>query len=175
MQKLEVGKQYPGNYHQEGNYLDYDKNGFTLYYFLPNITKTEEEGFKTGKYKFALTVMSDILFLLSEFKPGLALSDTPFHFGLYQDNRIEYLPKDIPEGEGLALQIIAVDSATGIIKALRLIGLSTKFSRKLIEICVEQSKEKVDETMYGANLFRIQHSYQAKDLYKYKIVECKGV
>jgi|SRR5579875_3419530 len=175
MQLLEVGKQYPGNYRQEGNYLDYNENGFTLYYFMSNITPTEAEGFKRGKYKFALTLMSDILFFLSEFKPGLNLSDTPFHFGLYKDNRIEYLPKEIAEGEGLSLQIVAVDSTTGIVKALRMIGLSTKFSQKLIDICIEQSKQNVDEEKFGADLFRIQHSYTAKKLYNYSIVECKGV
>lgn len=173
-QNLEVGKKYPGNYNYDGNFLEYDRSGFTLYYFMPNMTVNEVQGLKTGKYKFAITEMAGILFLLSEFKPGLNLSDTPFHFGLYKDDRIKFLPREIEEGQGLALTIIAVDSATGIVKVLRQIGLSTRFSRKLIEICTRQADERVNEQEYNMNIMRIQNSYQAKDLYKFRSVECKG-
>lgn len=174
LQKLEVGKKYHGEYNFDGNFLEYDQSGFTLYYFMPNMTVTETQGLKSGKYKFAITEMAGIMFLLSEFKPGLYLSDTPFHFGLYKDDRIKYLPKEIEEGQGLSLMVVAVDSATGIVKVLRQIGLSTRFSRKLIEICLRQSKERVNETEYNMNIMRIQNSYQAKDLYRFKIVEYKG-
>lgn len=174
LQKLEVGKKYPSEYNFDGNFLEYDQSGFTLYYFMPNMTITETQGLKTGKYKFAITEMAGTMFLLSEFKPGLNLSDTPFHFGLYKDGRINYLPKEIQDGQGLSLMVVAVDSATGIVKVLRQIGLSTQFSRKLIEICVRQASEPVNEMEYNMNIMRIQNSYQAKDLYRFKTVECKG-
>lgn len=172
--QLEVGKKYPGKIMSEGTRLEYDESWFTLYYFLPGITHVEQESFRKGKYKFALTEKSDILFFLSEFKPGINLSDTPFHFGFYQDERINYLPKQVEEDEGLSLTIIAVDSKSLILKAIRLIGLSTEFSNQLIDICVKQSHEKVIETEYYSKLLAVQHNYQANDLLRFATIQCKG-
>lgn len=172
LKDIEVGKQYQGNYHREGLILDYNK-GFTLYVFLPQITKEETQGFKKGKYKFALTEEQGILFFLSEFKGAIDISDAPFHFGLYKDNRIVDLPKGLKEKEGLGLTVIVVDAATGIVKALRKIGLAHDFSIKLIEICIEQSKGKIDSNIYDNRLRRIQMMYSADDLYKKKIIECE--
>ncbi len=173
MEKLEVGKKYPKEINREGIWLDYD-NGFTLYLFLPKITEKEADSIRTGKFKFALTEISDTLFFLYEFKNEIAISDAPFHFGLYSDDRINSFPDISGETEGLALNIIAVDSMTGIVKALRLIGLGTKFSEKLINICQKQSKEVVDPSLYGENIKSVQSRYNAKDLLRFASITYKG-
>lgn len=174
MQKLKVGEKYPGNYKIEGPRLEYGENGFTLGIFLPDITKKEAESFQKGRYKFALTEISGILFFLYEFKPSIPISDTPFHFGLYTDNRIEQLPRELKLGEGLALSVIAVDTRSGTVRALRLIGLSTQFSRKLIDICLRQHEEGVDQSSYSAEIDRIQKAHTSRDLLKISSVYCKG-
>lgn len=170
---LKVGEPYPGKV-SEGTRLDYDESGFTLVYGLPGITAIEKKGFESGRYKIALAERSGILFFLSEFKPGIDLSDTPFHMGLYRDDRSKYLPEQIEDGQGFGLTVMAVDTATGILKAIRYIGLSTKLSRELLKICKRQASENVDRIGFGAKLFGLQRQYRAKDLYRYKIVECKG-
>ena len=173
MNAIEVGKKYPGNYHQEGIRLDYNK-GFTLYAFLPQITEKEAEGFRKGRYKFALTEKDGILFFLSEFKGAIDVSDSPFHFGLYTDGRAKDLPTSIPEPLGIALNIIAVDSYTGIVKALRLIGLPHEFSERLIDICKKQSKQHIDRYKCMGIIGTIQNEYSLADLYKMAEVECEG-
>ena len=42
-----------------------------------------------------------------------------------------------PDGKGLPLSIIAVDSATGQIKGLRVVGMSSKLSNALHKRCRE--------------------------------------
>ncbi|PRR85507.1 hypothetical protein [Clostridium luticellarii] len=173
LNKIEVGKKYPGNYNFEGIKLDYN-HGFTLYAFLSNLSKEEVQGFKKGKYKFALTEEQGILFFLSEFKGAIDMSDAPFHFGLYRDGRIKDLPKSLGPQDGLSLTVIVVDSATGIVKAIRYIGLSHVFSNKLIEICIEQSKGIIDVEKYNKRLRLVQMRYTSQELYKKSIVECEG-
>ena len=169
---FEVGKKYNGNYHQEGIRLQYNK-GFTLEVFLPQLSIAEILGFKTGKYKFALTEIDGILFFLSEFRGAISMSDSPFHFGLYnnKESMANDLPKELGEDMGLSLNIIVVDSQTGIIKALRLVGLSTNFSKELIRICLLQSKQDINKLDYNRKLLEIQNKYSSSAIYKMSTIK----
>lgn len=173
MANLEVGKKYPGKILGEGVMLDYN-NGFTLYVFLPNITPTEAIAFKKGRYKFALAEVDNVLYFLSELKGAIDVSDSPFHFGLYKDNRAEQLPKDVGTNEGIALNIIVVDSSTGILKVLRLIGLQHDFSVALINKCLEQSKQELNVQECNRSVACTQISHSAKDIYRKAFIECEG-
>ena len=170
---IEVGKSYPGNYHQEGVRLEYD-SAFTLYVFLPNITEKEAQVFRTGPYRFALAEKEGVLFFLCEFKGAISMSDAPFHFGLYQDGRVKYLPIEIPESQGVALSVIVVDNYTGIVQAYRFIGLSHRLSLKLLDICRKQSKQAIDRNAYYEKIAWVQRNYTSHDLYEFRLVECKG-
>lgn len=173
LDKIEVGKKYSGEYRSEGLRLDYNQ-GFTLYIFLHDLSKEEAQIFKKGKYKFALTEEQGILFFMIEFKGAIDISGAPFHFGLYKDKRINDLPKVLNEGEGIELTVIVVDSNSGIVHALRCIGLTHNFSKKLIEICIEQSKGIINRDLYRERLIYTQMKYTADDLYKKSIMECEG-
>lgn len=172
MESLIVGEKYPYDHNKEGIILEYD-NGFTLHIFLPNISAAEADGFKKGKYRFALTEKEGILFFISEFKGATTTSDSPFHFGLYNDNRQEQLPKSIDDGEGLRLVVTAIDNVTGIVKSLRMIGLSTSFSRELIKICLRQINDPISKESYNEKIIAIQKNYSSKDLLKFATAVCK--
>lgn len=172
MEILKVGQKFPGSYQREGLILNYSK-GFTLLICLPNITEKEAEGFQKGNYKFALTELNGLLWFLSEFKGAIDMSDSPFHFGLYRDNRINDLPKTVNEGQGIALNVIAVDSHSGTVKSIRYIGLSTDFSRKLINICYKQSMETITKELVDMKINEVQLRYSADDLYRYSKTRCK--
>lgn len=173
MNSLEVGEIYPGNYRQEGIKLDYN-NGFTLYLFLPDLREEEVSDIQKGEYKFGLTKVEDILFFTLGFGESIDISDAPFHFGLYTDNRIKKLPRDIEDGQGIALNVVAVDSRSDIVKALRLIGLSTDFSRELIKTSIWQSNRNVNQEQYNRKLNRIFNAYSSLDLYNMATVRCNG-
>jgi hypothetical protein len=102
------------------------------------------------------------------------MSDAPFHFGLYTDDRVKNLPAEIPEDQGIALTVIAVDNYTGIVQALRLIGLSHRFSEELLDICRNQSKQAIDRNAYYEKIAWVQRNYTSQDLYEFRMVECKG-
>ena len=165
MYSIKVGSKYSGNIKQEGIRLNYS-GGFNLEIILADLTTKEIMDIKFGKYSFGLTLMEDILFFTCGLGKSIEISDAPFHFGLYTDDRINDLPKTVIEGEGLALNITAIDSRTGIVKALRVIGLSTDFSRELIRICLFQSKMEVSSQKYDRLLTNIQGSYSSQEIYE---------
>lgn len=173
MEKIAVGKPYKGNYRTEGIKFTYTE-GFHLNIFLKDLKADEIMDIKKGEYKFGLTVIGEMMFFTCSFGDSIELSDAPFHFGLYTDGRIKDLPVEIAEGQGLALNITAVDAHSGIVKAIRLIGLSTEFSRKLIEVCQSQSGVAVSRFEYDSKLQHIQQMYSSKDIYGVAVVRCAG-
>lgn len=173
MVKLEVGKIYPDKCGQPGIRLEYN-GGFDLYIFLPDISLQESLAFSKGNYKFALTELKGILFFLAEFTGAMAISDAPFHLGLYYDDRYINLPDNIEEGKGLCVRVIVVDTLTKRVKALRLIGLPTDFSRELLDVCKRQSKEVVGKAELYHMIRMIQQLNSSKALYEMASVKCSG-
>ena len=173
MEKIAVGKPYKGNYRTEGIKFIYNE-GFHLNIFLKDLKADEILDIKKGSYNFGLTIIEGLLFFTCSFGESIELSDVPFDFGLYTDGRVKELPAEIAEGKGLALNITAIDSHTGIVKAIRLIGLSTKFSRSLIAVSQSQSTVEVNRNEYGIKLMKVQNTYSSKDIYSRAVIRCAG-
>jgi len=96
--------------------------------------------------------------------------DAPFHVGLAKG--LTHL-QDIEEGQGYGCTIIFVDSNTGIIKALRYVGLSTEYSKRLKDNIEEQMNEAFDKALYDAKLADIMRAYTTKDMVRYSEVNCR--
>ena len=171
MESIAVGKPYKGNYRQEGIKLEYNR-GFSLNIFLKDLSNEEITDIRKGEYKFGLTMIEGVLFFTCSFGTSIEISDAPFHFGLYNDGRAKELPAEIPEGKGLALNVMAVDARTGTVKALRLIGLPTEFSRKLIEIALHQSKLKVTSEEIDTFTNSVQTFMPSSRIYEMAVVKC---
>ena len=173
MEKIAVGKPYSGTYRQEGIKFTYNR-GFNLNIFLKNLSTEEIMDIKKGEYNFGITMIDGVMYFTCSFGESINISDAPFHFGLYPEDRAKDLPTVIAEGQGLALNITAVDSCSGIVKALRLIGLSTEFSRELIDISLSQSRLMVENEAYARQLMDSQNRYSSEDLYEMSLVRCSG-
>jgi hypothetical protein len=171
--KIEVGQKYPLPT-QQGTTLDYTESGFILTICLPQLTQREIVSYKSGGYRFELLEKENVMFLLHEFKPGCPLSDAPFNIAQYKDGREKHLPDSIPDGEGFGLQVTVVEQTTNVVKALRLIGLSTRFSNSLLDICKRQVANPISDDEYHASVNKVYNNYSSKQLARFSLASDKG-
>jgi hypothetical protein len=95
------------------------------------------------------------------FKAGnLSWSDAPYSTHLSPPFNMEYPP----EGMGLALNVMMIDSSTGEIKAIRLIALSNSFSRSLLDTMKKDKEKSFDKDKYYKDIDLIYNTYSTKDI-----------
>jgi hypothetical protein len=133
MNQIEVGQLYlpPRTEYPEGCEFNFYDGGYQLNLYWDNPNKQEIQAVQKGKANFSLLIHEQIIFLLYQFKP-LLWGDAPYHYSLVPVDR-RSSPKSIEEGQGVLLTIILIDARTGIVRAIRIIGLSTNLSRKLVD------------------------------------------
>lgn len=173
MQKLEVGQIAPFSA-QPGPSLDYTGSGFDLVINLPDLTQREISSYKSGSYRFDLLEKNQLMFMLFEFKPGCPLSDAPLHMSQYTDDRAANLPKTIEDGQGFALQLIVIEQRSQKIKALRTVGLPTKFSRDLLDVCRRQLKHPLSKSEYNEAVNHVYKNYTTRQLARYSFSKARG-
>lgn len=153
----------------EGCTLNYDASGPMLVVSLRGMTDKEAEKVRRGKMEFALFEKDKILFFLVKIPGVLEWSDAPFHIGLYSDGR--QVPNDIPDGSGWGLTVIGVESRTGQIKALRLIGLGTEISKEMIRII--NSQEETSQVEHHNRIAKIYREYDCDRMVKHATARYK--
>lgn len=157
----------------EGCTLNYDASGPMLVVALGGMTEKETERVRRGKIELALFEKDDIVFLMVKIPGALDWSDAPFHVGLYGDDR--RVPEAIPDGGGWALIVMGVDAGDGKIKANRLIGLGTDFSRKMIALIQKQQGKKISHVDYHNRLNRIYKEYSCERMVNHAIATYRSV
>ena len=159
-EKLEVGKPYPGDVPRGDSVrVDMTDGGLVAYMVYDGITDKEVQDVRTGEAQFALTVRAGIIFVLMKFG-GQPWLDAPYNVHLSQN-----LTKLVTPGEaqGYGLYIILIDSRTRIVRALRLVGLSHRFSMSLRDAIVLQQAMPYD-ARYPDKMQQIYQAHTVKDL-----------
>lgn len=137
-------------HHQECMKFDIDDNGATMLVFFDNPTQNEIDQFQEGEnFEIRFTELDDVIMITVKIG-SLNWMDAPYNINLSKNLTNITLPS---EGEGLALTLIFVDARRGEIKSIRLIGLSTYFTTKLLKAALKQkandfNKEKYDTTIH---------------------------
>lgn len=163
MENLEIGKLFKAGKtkYQEGIRFDVTDGGCDLFIYFNNPSNDEIESIKTGNFKTGYYSENNAIFMLFKF------GNTPWMDAPYS----VHLSKNLTEfqlfdgGQGIALHVYLIDASTGILKAIRLIGLKTRFSIQLIEAIEKQKKMTFDG--YDLNINSIMTKYSTKDLVKY--------
>lgn len=65
---------------------------------------------------------------------------------------------------GYALNIVFIDTETGILKALRQIGLGNNFSRLFREWCIESLKRQLSQSYYEKTVNECYEKYEIQQL-----------
>jgi hypothetical protein len=163
IQKLEVGQLLNEGETKfaESIKFDFQQSGPVMIIFFERPTDKEIESIRAGKLEFAFYEKDEIIFILSKFQ-GIEWMDAPYTVHLSKPFEFQ----EMQEGLGFGLQIILVDAATGIIKAMRYVGLSTQFSIKLKKAIEAQREQPWDLHRYDVRLQNIYNNYSTSDLAK---------
>lgn len=168
--KLAVGEVLPG-IKGTGDSVRFGMgdSGAELLVFFGSPIEKEISAIREGPAQFGMFTKENVIFILAKFGT-MPWMDAPFHVGLAKG--LTHL-QDIEEGQGYGCTIIFVDSNTGIIKALRYVGLSTEYSKRLKDNIEEQMNEAFDKALYDAKLADIMRAYTTKDMVRYSEVNCR--
>ena len=148
---------YPGDYY----YFNIIMDTIILAYFYENPSFEEINCMKSGKCEFAVTEKQDILFFLS--KVGkMPWADVAFSSHLIIDE-FTHVP---PEGYGYPVTVMMVDRSTNIIKTMRTIAVSSKFSKELKNILDRNKALNIDDAEYRKRTAEVHSRYSTLDLLK---------
>lgn len=150
--------------------FDIADDGATLLVFYQNPSEEEVSQFGAGNdFEIRFLEINGVIMITTKIG-NLNWMDAPYtpHLSL----NLTKIP--IPnEGEGLGLFVILVDAVTGEIKSMRLVGLSEKFTRKLLGTVMNQKMEPFDKTAYFEKISQIYSKYQTKELVSMSSDRCK--
>jgi hypothetical protein len=159
MHKIEVGELYlkGKTSYPSGVEFNFSRIGYELRLFYDRPSKAEIKAIKKGAAQFKLLIHEKIIFLLYKFNP-LPWGDAPYSWWAVPLNyRIE--PEKITKGTKILLQIILIDSTTGIVKAIRVKTLETELSQKLYAAIKEQMSQKISNRDYENSVNRAYVKY----------------
>lgn len=172
MYKYEVGQLFQDGItmYPEGTKFDFTQGGPVLIMFLERPTEKEIQQVKSGRLQIGFWYKDDVIFVLFKFG-SLNWMDAPYNVHLSEPFTFE----EIVPNSGFGLHVFLVDAATGIIKAMRLIGLGTTFSIQLKKAIEKQKNAAFDESLYDKAIMRVYGNYSTNDMIKYADIIYKGV
>lgn len=176
---IQVGQVFPGNMHialrVEAVEYSYRNGIHQLLLVFPGLRPHEVQAVKRGAGTLGLYVNGEVIQLIFKLEgqrlnEGITWSDAPYNWHMEREPRtVPPDPETFEEGQGAALNIILLAAETHVVQAIRVIGLSTFFTRKLHAAIIEQSNKPFDQVIYDRKLRMIQATYDAKQMYKQAI------
>ncbi len=157
-------------YHPEEVLFDISDEGATLLVFFKNPTATEIEQFHAGKnFEIRFTELYGIIMLTAKIG-NLNWVDAPYTPHLSKNLTTFQIPDG---GQGLGLTLVLVNALSGEIAHMRLIGLSEKFSRRLLGTVMEHKMKPFNRAQYDNSLNRIFTAYSTEQIVKLSKDYCK--
>lgn len=148
----------------EGAIFDFDRTGYTLKIAVSDISKEEERGFQTGKFKFGCLSIDGVVFFLLKIGDdsiGFPWMDAPYNWHLVSPHDRSN-PQYLAKGMGISLLVFLVESPSGIIRKIKNLTLPTDFSNafnKLIQLQIDRGPVE----NYAAVLSKIYTNFQTPE------------
>ncbi|EMO54760.1 hypothetical protein [Leptospira noguchii] len=161
MNFLKVGEPFlPNKTNWPEKILYTSENGaHNLIIFMSNPSLEEIESVRNGQHSFGLFVEENITFLLFKFEPKIKWSDAPFI-----PNANGEIPFFAENNQVPMLNILYVDSVTGILKTYRMIGLEEKFSNILRESISKQLLNTINPNNLHQRINNIYKKYPRSEM-----------
>jgi hypothetical protein len=174
IQIVQIGKPlFPDRrFHQEAYHYNYDINGHQLLIALRTVRPEELMALTTMPIQLAVSGHKDsvnypggsIVFLHFKVEGVFDWSDAPYSIHLVPEHYRQKPSLFFPEGQGAALTIVVVEGVEGVVRGIRLIGLSLLFSLTLHRLITRQMKETFNRVNYDQHLSRIYTRYTSDQL-----------
>ena len=156
--------------HSEGAYFDMDDSGAVLMIFFNKPTQNEVGQFQAGhNFEIRFVNIKNIMMITAKIG-NLNWMDAPYSPHLSKNLTKFQFPN---EGQGLSLILMLIDVYSGKIEHIRLIGLSEKFSKKMIGNILELKMSEFNRNEYMMNLNSVFARYTTKDIVKMSRNYCK--
>lgn len=171
MNVYEVGKIINSfrTYREEVKF-DIADDGAIMQVFFNGPTQDEISQFNAGK-KFELRFAEIYGVMMLTVKIGnLNWMDATYSPHLSKNLTKFELPS---KGMGLNLTLMLIDSSTGKIKHIRLLGLSENFTRKLFGVAMEQMMKEFDHSKYLQAINKIYAMYPTEKIVKMSRDYCR--
>lgn len=165
---LIVGDDFPGKApeapHGGGVFEILEDGSLMLTIQCPNMTPAESEALDAGYSHCGIYQDGKGVAILTWKHPApIGYMETPFHAGIYQDDRItKYLSKAPRENN--ALTTVVLDGQK-VVK-LRMTGLMYPFVEELYRITLSQHLRPITIGEYRAALRELYHKFSPKDIYQ---------
>lgn len=154
----------------DGVQIDVNDMGVDILVCLSSPTDAEKNIFNDDcPFQMKLATEDNIIFFLLKFG-NMPWMDAPYNINLSKN--LTELPK-IEDGMGLAARVYLIDTSTGKIEAIRLLGLSTNISRMLIRLIEEQRNMPFNISEYVNKIREIYSKKPTKQLVKEGLGCCK--
>lgn len=153
MHKLKVGELYNAGHTTwpECAQFSCSGGGWELVLFLATPSGSEIGAARTGRAEFALLVRGPVLFFLYRFGApgsGIPWSDAPTTIHLIAESDRKLPPAPTTPEQRAVLQLMLVDAATGILRALRQLSLSHEMTEALYGATIAQAAQPWDQAGY---------------------------
>lgn len=172
MQILAIGQPYDPSIKAwpEGTHYNYDVSGHCLHYLYHAPNELERSSIQKGEASFGLYVHGPVIFLLHRFGEML-WHDAPYNWW-----RVSEEHRRIPEvldGLHALLKVVLVDTATGLVAALRALTFSADFTRRLHEAILQQSKQPCSRSQYDETIREVYSRFAIEELVRRSKIFCK--
>jgi len=151
----------------DGAQFDMTDGGGILLIKFNSPTSKEVDQIKNGKIRYSISYLNNVIYILWKFG-SLEYLETPYSFSASKN--LTELQEPI-DSSGYAVNMILADSSDGEIKAIKLLSLSNRASKKLLDLISKQPYMELGE--YYVNVLNTQSKYTTKDILNYSLVTGK--
>ncbi len=173
LMKFTVGEEFPLTNCRglEGFFMEYDEdNALCLTVAFPRITPAEKEAITKGDARIGLFMYDNVIYFACKF--GKIDGDSAYNVHRYEHP--ERIAVDEPEdGQGILLNIFAVDSATNTLVGMRTASMGTRWTRTLRNMIEEQKQQPMDIDEFLGKVAIAHNRWTAKDLLRNSAVTYK--
>ena len=142
-----------------------------LVLFLENPDQDEIDSVNSGPSHLAMVFMESVIFLLYSFDPDIPWGESAYSIHLVPEADRQLPPESIAETES-TLNVVLVDAASGIIKAMRTVTLSPDFTGTLHQTVREQVERPFNEISYRVAVQHIYDKFTTAQLRERAIATC---
>lgn len=155
----------------DGPQINISDSGIDILVHMKKPSEEEKMQFEAQKspFQMKLALEKNIIFFLLKFG-DMPWMDAPYNVHLSEG--LTTLP-EIEEGRGLAARVYLIDTNTGKIEAMRLLGLTTSISKLIVKLVKNQQNTEFNMSEYVAAVQDVYAKKSTNRLVKEGLGSCK--
>ncbi len=173
LMKFAVGEEFPLTNCRglQGFFMEYNEdNALCLVVTFPRFTPAEQETIIKGDARIGLFKYDNVIYFACKF--GKIDGDSAYNVHRYEHP--ERITMGEPEdGQGILLNIFAVDSANNKLVGMRTASMGTRWTRTLRTMIEEQKQQPMSMEEWAGKVAIAHNRWTAKDLLKNSVVTYK--